>query len=84
MAVLSLSDRAQVYSRLSQSLSQTREPCALSKLDLQAAVGAIDAWIDANAAAFNAAIPQPARGVLTSTQKARLLAAIILKRWEIS
>lgn len=56
----------------------------LTKPDIRAAVVAVDAWADANAASFNAALPQPARGVLTVRQKARLLMAVIQRRYEVS
>lgn len=55
---------------------------AVTKADLRAAADAIDGWVDANAASFNAAIPQPARGQLTAAQKARLLLVVVAKRFE--
>lgn len=56
-------------------------PADLTKPDIIAAVQGIDAYLDANAAAMNQAIPQPARGVLTAPQKAHLFAAVALARW---
>lgn len=56
---------------------------ALSKQDLRAAVDAADQWCSDNAASFNSALPQPTRGVLTTVQKARLLAWIVLKRHKV-
>ena len=44
---------------------------------------AADQWASDNAASFNAALPQPARTVLTAAQKARLLAWVILKRYQV-
>lgn len=52
----------------------------LTKADLRAAVNAVDDWADANAVGFNTAIPQPARGAMTSKQKTLLLSYVILKR----
>lgn len=54
---------------------------ALSKVDLRAAVNAVDDFFSANAATINAAIPQPARGALTTSQKALLLQYVISKRY---
>lgn len=55
-------------------------PLALTKDDLAAAVAGIDDYIEANAAAMNAAIPQPARGVMSNEQKAALFAYTALAR----
>jgi hypothetical protein len=81
MSVLTDSDRAAVYAELMQDLSREREPCALTKADLRAAVDAADSWANANAASFNSALPAAARTTLTAAQKARLLAAVILRRF---
>jgi hypothetical protein len=53
------------------------------KADIQAAVAAVDDWIVANAAAFNTAIPVAARNALTSAQKARLLAYVVRRRYDV-
>lgn len=83
MAVLNEADRAGVHADLMRDLSRAREVLgALTKAELRAAVDAADDWAQANAAAFNTALPLPARTVLTAAQKARLLAAVILKRWQ--
>lgn len=81
MAVLSAADRQVVKAQW------MREPigaCAVSKADLQAAINAIDDWVDANAASFNVAIPQPARSALTIKQKAWLLTFVVRQRFEVS
>jgi hypothetical protein len=56
-------------------------PLALTKDDLVAAVGGIDDYLEANAAAINAAIPQPARGALSVSQKAALVSFVALTRY---
>lgn len=61
--------------------SDRHDPCALTKDQLAAAVDAVDGWIEANAIAFNNALPQPARGALTAAQKAELLYRVTLKRY---
>lgn len=54
---------------------------AITKLDLRAAINAVDQYMSDNAAAMNAAIPQPARGQLTTKQKALILTAVVAKRY---
>lgn len=82
MAALNDTDRAAVNQQFQSDVSRDREPFgALTKTDIRAAVNAIDDWVVANAAAFNAAIPQPARGALTAAQKARLLSLIVARRY---
>jgi Ni2+-binding GTPase involved in maturation of urease and hydrogenase len=54
---------------------------SITKADLRAAVDALDDWFDANAATLNTALPVAARNGLTTTQKARLLRAVIARRY---
>lgn len=56
---------------------------SIAKADLRAAFDAIDDWLDTNAATINAAIPQPARGSLTASQKALPMALVIRKRYDV-
>ena len=51
------------------------------KAALRAAIDAVDDWLDANATAFNQAIPQPARSALTAAQKLELLYIVARKRF---
>lgn len=81
MAVLSAPQRAAVFAQLMRDMSLDHDICSLTKPDLLAAVGAADDWADANAAAFNSALPVAARNALTAAQKARLLSAVVLKRF---
>jgi hypothetical protein len=68
------------------------EPDAVATLtspDIKAAMDAADDWAEAQAAAYNAALPQPFRGAATADQKAILLAAVCMRRagwwpWEES
>ena len=83
MAVLIDADRLIVWKRIMARLSQSRVPVSITKADLRAAVNAVDAWIEANSAAFNTAIPQPARAALTAAQKAELLSAVALRKFEV-
>lgn len=85
MAALTDAERHALWGRFMSDLSNEREALgALTKADLRAAVDAVDAWADANAGSFNSAIPQPARGVLTAKQKARLLLYVIRRRYEVA
>lgn len=84
MAVLNTNDLAVVYGGFVEDLNSTREPIAVVKADLRAALAAVDAWVDANVTSYNQAIPQPARGALTAKQKARLLRYVVQRRFEVS
>ena len=85
MAVLSDSDRAAMSALIQSDWSNERDSFgSLTKPDLRAAINAIDDWVNTNSAAFNLAIPQPARSGLTAKQKARLLVYVVRRRWEVS
>lgn len=82
MAVLSDNDRSALWLDLMREFSRDRDVLgALTKAELRAAVNGIDDYLSTNAAAINTAIPQPARGVLTTAQKARLLNAVVRQRY---
>lgn len=81
MAILSDEKRIELWKEIQSSLSEVREPCAVNKADLRAAVNALDSFFSDNAATINAAIPQPARSDLTTSQKARLLMLILKYRF---
>lgn len=78
MAVLSDADRVAVWR---DWMVLNAEACSIVKADLRAAVDALDTFLDTNATAINNAIPQPARGALSTAQKARLLAYVAMRRW---
>ena len=80
MAVLPDVDRKRIWRGLSRWWSNVREPFALSKADLQAAVSAADAWVDSNATSYNNALPVAARTNMTAAQKTLLLVAVVLMR----
>jgi hypothetical protein len=84
MAILSDTERAAVMGSAMTEASSSRTLITLSKTDLRLAINAIDQWVDDNAAAYNAAIPQPARGALTAKQKAELLFFVVRRRWQLS
>ena len=77
MAVLPEGDRFTLWADL---MRRGESYGTLVKPELRAAVDAVDAWIDANSASFNQAIPQPARGQLSGKQKALLLMVAVQRR----
>lgn len=84
MAVLSDADRATILAQLMREISRLRQSTALTKTDWRTLVNAADAWADANAAAYNTAIPQPVRNNATAKEKALALAWVILRRYEVT
>jgi hypothetical protein len=83
MAALPAPDQALVYSAAATAMNGDREPCPVTKALLKQTIAEIDAWAEANAASFNAAISQPARGLLSARQKARLLMLVLNRRFEV-
>jgi len=80
MGVLSENDRVQVWL---QWMRENKDPItgAMTKAEFRAAVDAADTWVDDNAASYNSAIPQPARGAMSASQKAALLMYVLFRRW---
>lgn len=60
--------------------NEVSEPTAYTKPQLAAAVAAVDAWVDANQAGYNSALPAAFRTSATSAQKAELLAYVLWRR----
>ncbi len=82
MAVLSDPDRAEACAEYMRDRSQARDAFSgVTKADIRAAVNALDDYLNTNAAAINTAIPQPARGNLTTTQKALLMQFVVSRRY---
>lgn len=78
MAVLNDADRKEVWAEFMRSSGVFP---GLTKAELRAAVDALDDFMNTNAAAINSAIPQPARGALTTSQKAKLLVHVVQQRY---
>ena len=83
MALLDETNRVQVWAEFMRDESRDGQAMGLTKADLRAAADAADDWADANAASFNAALPQPARSALTARQKAKLLVAVLDRRYKV-
>ena len=80
MATLSETDRRRIWRGLMRYWSRVREPTVVSKGELQAAVDATDAWIDANQGSYNQALPVAARDGLSAAQKTLLFCCVALMR----
>jgi hypothetical protein len=85
MALLAEAQRSRLWRAFMRRFSDhniEQDPLPLTKAQLRAVVDAVDAWCDANTASFNAAIPQPQRGLLSANQKAKLLMYVVWQRAE--
>jgi len=84
MTVLSTAEYAEISQDMQRQFSRIFETIALTKAEIQAAISATDVWIDANASAFNLALPLSTRMNLTAKQKTRLFFIVASKRLEVS
>lgn len=80
MAVLSDTERGLANSEWMTTNLQT---CAITKVQLRAAIDAADQWREDNAASFNNALPAAARNNLTAKQKALLLVMVIQRHYGV-
>lgn len=82
MAALPIQDRANITAEA----QRTPEcPGGVTKAQLRAVVDALDDyWEATGAAAANAAIPQPQRGILSARQKAFLFQRVLERRYKVS
>jgi len=81
MAILVDADRAGVWAELMRM--RDFGDSGVLKAELRAAVDAVDAWVEASQAAFNAALPLPARSALTARQKAKVLMDVVSRRFGV-
>lgn len=82
MAVLPDEDRADISADFMRRNADDKTYLAgVLKGDIRAAINAADDWVNANAAAFNNALPTAAKNNLTAAQKARLLMFVVEKRF---
>lgn len=81
MAVLSAADRLAGHVEYLRLRNEVRDSIECTKPNVKAAFDALDDFFNTNAAAINAAIPQPARSQLTTAQKARLAIAVLERRY---
>jgi hypothetical protein len=83
MAVLSAADRLEAAREFMERWSSDRSPIPVTKAELLAAINATDDWTEANQVSFNQALPQPARGALSSRDKAAILMYVVAKRFGV-
>jgi hypothetical protein len=80
MAALPDPERVAAWAEIMRELSTARVPISITKQELRAVFDAADDWVDANAAAYNAALPQPGRSALSAAVKRRILVYTINAR----
>ena len=83
MAVLTETERVDVWAKLMRQYSSDGETIGINKADLRAAVNSIDDYMNDNAATINNALPTAPRTALTPAQKAILLSYVVLKRYQV-
>ncbi len=84
MANLTDTNRDEVRQEVEDLWSQWREvTAAFGSQDLRAAVNALDVYLEDNAAAINAVLPQPFKSEATNAQKALLLMRVTAKRYGV-
>ncbi len=83
MANLSDAVRVQIWRGLMRYFSRLREPLALNKVELRAAIDATDEWIDSNRSAYNSELPAAAQSGLSATQKTLLFCVVALARTSV-
>lgn len=79
MAALVAEERRRVWAHLMRSMGAVGA-VTVTKSELRAAVDATDQWIEDNASAFNAALPQPFRGSANLAQKTLLFCYVAMRR----
>lgn len=77
MANMSDEERRRVWAHFMRLNTET---VSITKAELRAAIDATDQWITDNESVYNLAIPQPARGALSATQKTRLFTYVAMRR----
>lgn len=80
MAVLSEGSRVAIWSKF---MRENLDDIDITKQDLRAAFDAADTFIDNNAGAYNASIPQPARSALSAGQKALIFMLAANERFDV-
>ncbi len=78
---LTTPQRQALRAALGSDVSARRDPLPLTRAQFDAAIAATDDWIEANATAFNNALPAAARNNLTAAQKAELFYRVARARY---
>ena len=84
MTILSDNSRREEWARFMSDVSRDREAVGnITKSELRSAVDAVDDWLDVHTGSlFNQVLTGPVRAALTAPQKARLLVAVVRRRFE--
>jgi hypothetical protein len=81
VAALPDEDRRRTWAHLMRELrDRNLGTITVTKAQLRAALDATDAWIDSNQTGFNNAIPQPARGAMSTEQKTLMFCLVAMRR----
>ena len=81
MALMTDIDRAQLWTEMMAQLSREGMELAVIKQQGRDVINALDGYFNTTAADANLAIPQPQRGLLSTTVKARLAVAVLERRY---
>lgn len=81
MAILADSERVNAWVDFLRDESSDSQSIACLKADVRAAINAADDWANSNQSSYNLALPQPARGALTTRQKTRILMFVLERRY---
>jgi len=81
MALLPENDRVNQWAEFMREVSDARDPCSFTKIELRAAIDAIDQWIEDNAVSFNQALPVAFRTKATARQKMKLFVKLLEGRF---
>jgi hypothetical protein len=87
MAVLTAEQLEETKGRCCDELSREGEGGEIGGIGrdgILAAFTATDQWVDDNQASFNAALPEPAKSLMSSRQKVRMFMWVVKKRWEVT
>ena len=82
MALLNASNRIFVVASMLRALVNEVDLTTV-QADILAAVNTVDAWAEANAASYNAVLPEPFRTWATPKQKSMLLMYVIMRRFNL-
>lgn len=81
MAVLSDAKRAELWAEFMDRCTKAGVLIGTTKSNVRAAANALDDFFNANASTINQSIPQPARGEMSTSAKAILIAMLLEKRY---
>jgi hypothetical protein len=80
MAVQSDAQRREGFNEFMRNMPRD-EVITITKIDYRAAYDALDQYFSDHAADLNQALPQPARGALSTPEKARLATRVLADRY---